>query len=39
MLTGAADLFNYIAAEYSKGQESEVISALDKFAASLRVRT
>ena len=39
MLTGAADLFNYIAAEYSKGQESEAISALDKFAASLRVRT
>ena len=39
MLTGAADLFNYIAAEFSKGPESEVISALDKFAASLRVRT
>jgi L-threonate 2-dehydrogenase len=32
MLTGAADLFHHIAAEYEEGTGSEMISALDRFA-------
>jgi 3-hydroxyisobutyrate dehydrogenase-like beta-hydroxyacid dehydrogenase len=36
MLTGAADLYNHIAAEYSEGARSEIILAIDKFAKPLR---
>jgi L-threonate 2-dehydrogenase len=32
MLTGAADLYNRIAAEYAAGPRSEIISAIDRFA-------
>jgi L-threonate 2-dehydrogenase len=32
MLTGAADLYNHIAAEFEEGAQSEIISALDRFA-------
>lgn len=34
MLTGAADLYNHIAAEFEQGPQSEIISALDRFARS-----
>ena len=36
MLTGAADLYNHIAAEFEQGPQSEIISALDSFARSSR---
>jgi 3-hydroxyisobutyrate dehydrogenase-like beta-hydroxyacid dehydrogenase len=36
MLAGAADLYCHVAAEYRKGCESEVISALEKFAKSAK---
>jgi putative dehydrogenase len=32
MLTGAADLYNHVAAEFREGTKSEIISALDRFA-------
>jgi putative dehydrogenase len=34
MLTGAADLYNHIAADFEEGPQSEIISALDSFANS-----
>ena len=36
MLTGAADLYNHIAAEFREGTRSEIISALDRFAMPSR---
>jgi 3-hydroxyisobutyrate dehydrogenase-like beta-hydroxyacid dehydrogenase len=33
MLNGAADLYSHIAAEFELGAQSEIISALDRFAA------
>jgi hypothetical protein len=32
MVTGAADLYNHIAAEWREGAQSEIVSALDRFA-------
>jgi hypothetical protein len=31
MLTGAADLYNHIAAEFREEASSEILSALDRF--------
>jgi 3-hydroxyisobutyrate dehydrogenase-like beta-hydroxyacid dehydrogenase len=36
MLTGAADLYEHIAAEYAKGAQSETISAINRFAKGSR---